>query len=59
MADDVKKYLVLQQGGEFVIGIPPRSWWMSVHPHVLHLIETKDELLIENWKANARGDEPS
>lgn len=49
----------LRPGVVFVIGVPPRSWWMSVHPHVLHLYETRDAALIENYKANARGDEPS
>ena len=49
----------LRPGVPFVIGIPPRSWWMSVHPHVLHLVETKDEPMIEQWRANAQGDEPT
>src|SRR4051812_49234175 len=44
----------LRPGIVFVIGIPPRSWWMSVHPHVLHLMETKDEVLIEQFKANSQ-----
>ena len=49
----------LRPGVPFVVGIPPRSWWMSVHPHVLHLVETKDEAMIENWRHNARGDRPT
>jgi hypothetical protein len=49
----------LRPGVCFVIGIPPRSWWMSVHPDVLHLTETKDQPLIETWRINARGDRPS
>jgi len=44
----------LRPGVVFVIGIPPRSWWMSVHPHVLHLMETKDEPMIEQFKANSQ-----
>jgi hypothetical protein len=33
--------------------VPPRSWWMNVHPDVLHLHETTDEALIEQYRANA------
>jgi hypothetical protein len=49
----------LRPGVPFVIGIPPRSWWMSVHPHVLHIVETKDEAMVEMWRNNARGDRPT
>ena len=27
----------LRPGVVFVIGLPPKSWWINVHPHVLHL----------------------
>lgn len=43
----------------FVVGIPPRSWWVNVHEFCLHLWETTDEHLIEEWRRNARGDEPT
>ena len=43
----------------FVIGVPPRSWWMNVHPHVLHLWELKDGPLLDQWKAEAQGHVPS
>ena len=49
----------LRPGVCFVVGVPPRSWWMSVHPDVLHIVETKDEPMIETWRENARGDQPS
>lgn len=49
----------LRPGVVFVLGVPPLSWWMSVHPHVLHLIETRDEPLVESYRANARGDQPT
>ena len=42
-----------------MIGIPPRSFWMNVHPHVLHMVETKDEAMIENWRHNAQGHRPT
>lgn len=45
----------LRPGVCFVIGVPPRSWWMNVHPHVLHLIETRDEPLIQSFRDNALG----
>lgn len=49
----------LRPGVCFVVGVPPRSWWMSVHPHVLHLYETRDGNLVEQWRAERRGDRPS
>jgi hypothetical protein len=39
----------------FVLSVPPRSLWMSVHDHVLHLEEVKDANLEAQWVAN-RGD---
>jgi hypothetical protein len=49
----------LRPGVCFVVGIPPRSWWMNHHPHVLHLVETRDESLVESFRANAMGHAPS
>jgi hypothetical protein len=49
----------LRPGVCFVIGIPPRSWWMNVHPHVLHLIETRDEPLIQSYRDNAMAATPT
>jgi hypothetical protein len=49
----------LRPGVPFVLGVPPRSWWMNAHPYVLHAWETKDWALIEEWRRNARGDVPS
>lgn len=49
----------LRPGVPFVISVPPRSLWMNVHPHVLHLHETGDEALIEEWRANALGHTPT
>lgn len=46
----------LRPGVPFVIGVPPKSWWMNVHPHVLHLYETTDHALLAAWKAERRGD---
>jgi hypothetical protein len=39
--------------------VPPRSWWINVHPHVLHLYEIKDMALTAQWRAEARGDRPT
>jgi hypothetical protein len=39
----------------FVVGVPPRSWWMNVHPDVLHLVETRDQALIESWRDERQG----
>jgi hypothetical protein len=49
----------LRPGIPFVLGVPPRSWWMNVNPHVLHAWETKDVGLIAQWRFEARGDAPS
>jgi hypothetical protein len=49
----------LRPGVPFVISVPPRSMWMNVHPHVLHLWETDDDALLEEWKANAMGATPT
>lgn len=49
----------LRPGVPFVMGVPPRSWWMNVHSDVLHAWETTDALLIDQWRANRRGDAPS
>lgn len=49
----------LRPGVPFVLAVPPRSLWMNVHPHVLHLWETADEPLLEEWRVNARGDAPT
>src|SRR5215831_13463101 len=35
----------LRPGVPFVIGVPPRSWWINVHEHCLHLWEIRDENL--------------
>lgn len=49
----------LRPGVPFVMGLPPRSWWMNVHPNVLHLWESFDTELIEQWRFEAQGHEPS
>jgi hypothetical protein len=49
----------LRPGVVFVVGIPPRSWWINVHPHVLHLYESRDEPLVAAWRDEARGDAPT
>ncbi len=49
----------LRPGVCFVVGVPPRSQWMSVHPHCLHLYETKDAALQAQWRFEAQGHTPS
>lgn len=49
----------LRPGVCFCVGVPPRTWWMNAHPHVLHLYELRDEGLIATYRDNARGDAPS
>lgn len=49
----------LRPGVPFAIGVPPRSWWINVHPHTLHLWELHDEYLIAQWRHESRGDKPT
>lgn len=49
----------LRPGIVFVVGVPPKSWWMNIHPNVLHLWEMKDAALIEQWRSESRGDTPT
>ena len=49
----------LRPGVCFAIGIPPRSWWMNVHPDVLHLYEMKDEALVSQWREQRMGQTPT
>lgn len=49
----------LRPGVVFVLGVPPRSWWLNAHPRVLHLWETTDAGLVDEYRVNARGDRPS
>jgi hypothetical protein len=49
----------LRPGVPFVMGVPPRSWWMNIQPYTLHLWETHDAPLVDEWRQNSRGDVPS
>jgi hypothetical protein len=49
----------LRPGVPLVIGIPPRSWWVNVHPHVLHMTELRDQPLIDQWRFERQGHEPT
>lgn len=49
----------LRPGVPFVVGVPPKSWWINVHPHVLHLYESKDQPLLDQWRSERRGDRPT
>jgi hypothetical protein len=49
----------VRPGVAFTMGVPPRTWWMNAHPHVLHLWESRDEGLIDEWRQNAQGHKPS
>lgn len=49
----------LRPGVPFVLGVPPRSWWMNVHENCLHAWETKDQGLIDQWRAERQGHTPT
>jgi hypothetical protein len=65
-ADDVPPWRDLvaiahaaRPGIPFIVGVPPRSWWINAHGGVLHLVETRDENLINQWRREAKGHTPS
>ena len=49
----------LRPGVAFALGVPPKSWWVNVHPNVLHLWELRDEALIAQWRFERQGHEPT
>jgi hypothetical protein len=49
----------LRPGVVFCIPMPPKSWWLNVHDDVLHLHEIHDEPLVELWKAQRMGHQPT
>jgi hypothetical protein len=49
----------LRPGVPMAIAVPPRSWWINVHPYCLHLWELDDNALIAQWREEARGDTPT
>ncbi len=49
----------LRPGVVFCVPMPPRTWWINVHEHVLHLWEVRDVNLETQWRSEARGDRPT
>lgn len=49
----------IRPGIPFVLGVPPKSWWVNVHPGTLHAWETHDENLIRCWRAQRLGMAPT
>lgn len=49
----------LRPGVVFVVGIPPRSHWMNVHPNCLHLWSMKDDALAHQWMEERQGHTPT
>ena len=49
----------LRPGDVFAIGIPPRSWWINVHEHTLHLWELHDDALVDQWRSERMNHVPS
>ncbi len=49
----------VRPGVPFVFGVPPKSWWLNIHPHVLHVWESKDANLLNSWRESRRGDTPT
>lgn len=49
----------LRPGVVFVIGIPPREWWINVHPGCLHLWQLRDDNLEDQWRYERQGHTPT
>lgn len=49
----------VRPGVPLVVGVPPKSWWLNVHPHTLHLFETKDPNLVAQWRHERQGHTPT
>lgn len=49
----------VRPGIPMVLGIPPKSWWVNIHPGTLHAWETQDQHLIDSWRAERLGMEAS
>jgi hypothetical protein len=46
-------------GVPFALGVPPRSWWLNVHEHCLHLWEVVDRPLLAQWRSERVGHTPT
>lgn len=49
----------LRPGVVFCMPMPPRSWWINVHEHVLHLWEIRDANLERQWEGERLGQVPT
>lgn len=49
----------LRPGVVFCVPLPPRTWWINVHEHVLHIWEVRDTNLVNQWKSERTGDRPT
>lgn len=49
----------LRPGVVFCVPMPPRTWWLNVHEHVLHLWEIRDPNLENQWRSESLGQEPT
>lgn len=49
----------LRPGVSFCVPMPPRSQWINVHEHVLHVWEIRDPALARQWASEGGGDDPS
>lgn len=46
-------------GVVFCMALPPRSWWINIAENCLHAWEISDSALVDQWRSERRGDEPS
>lgn len=49
----------IREGVVFVVGVPPRSWWINVSENCLHLWELKDDRLTDLWRSERLAMQPT
>lgn len=49
----------LRPGVVFCVPMPPRHWWINVHPDALHLWQIDDKNLEAQWRSEALGQVPT
>lgn len=49
----------LRPGVVWVVGIPPREWWLNVHEGCLHLWQLDDPALEDQWRSERQGHTPT
>lgn len=49
----------IRPGVVFCMPLPPRSWWINIAENCLHAWEISDEALVDQWRGERQGHDPS